>query len=377
MSITTEQNAGTSPAPGSDETRTEPAVITRLRNLEETTDARITLPQLQAIRDGLTQIRPLAEIADAADLEPEAVFDWIAALGTWCTHVWGGANATISSALTEGQLMLLQVANDTDRSVTIPEGFERRAGGKRDISKALAAIVVHAPSDDALARYLNRLYPAELSVLSFAQVAFVHRAAQLGRLDDLEAVNEGNVALAKLFVAAYDLLDVALRTAKDAVTRLAAADVSDLGALRSAIAAARFLGERRMDKLARTVDMAERSKTGTGPALLAKELRFFAREVAAAPHIWQPASIAALTDGQVQRIAAVAGLHIEGSTRAEEAEIRRRLADLGLAADADRLVPDGLRAEQAGCAEEFWEAMARRADGDPEWAAELQLALAG
>ena len=352
--------------------RDDPPVVARLRLLQSPdVSEQVTLPQLQAVVAGLRSAYSLTELAADSGLSTDRVLDELVQLGLWCSHVWGASNTELNPAASE-QLVLFQPPPGTDQPVTVSASLTE---AKRDISLALAAVAAHNPARSDLRRYLDRRYPPDLAVLTFAQVAFVHRAAQLGRLDDLESVNEDNLPLARVFVAAFDLLTVAVRQARAAVRLLASADVSDLPAVRDATIAARFLGERRMAKIERLVDMAESSETSQGVALLAKELRFFGREVDAASGVWLLSGIEQLSDGQVLRIATSAGLRVEASTRTESFEIRRRLANLGLSADADRLVPEALRATDAGCADQFWEAMQRRADGDDAWSVELQAAL--
>lgn len=352
--------------------RGDPAVIARLRALQ-TPDVsdRVTLPQLQAIVAGLRSAYSLAELAADSGLSQDRVLDEVVQLGLWCSHVWGASNTELHPAGSE-QLVLFQPPPGADQPVTVSPTL---TDAKRDISLALAAVVTHNPSHSDLRRYVNRRYPPDLAVLTFAQVAFVHRAAQLDRLADLELVNEGNVSLARVFVAGFDLLTVAVRQARAAVRLLASADISDLPAVRDATISARFLGERRMAKIERVADMAEKSDTAQGVALLAKELRFFGREVDATPRVWLLSGIEQLSDGQVLRIATSSGLRVEASTRTESFEIRRRLADLGLSSDADRLVPEALRATDVGCADQYWLAMQRRVDGDDAWPSELQTAL--
>lgn len=351
--------------------------IERLRQAEHAEERRLSLAEVRGVVDGILAVRPLADIAATTGLDDKTILDVTAELGTWLTHVHGGADATIVSAADHGQQQLLQAATGpARREVVVPLGFERRAGHRRDVSRALAAIVVHAPDDKTLTRWLSRKYqPSRANVVTFSIVSVVWRFATLGRLGEIDRINANNAAFAKLLVAAYDLLDVARRDAIDGVITLATADTANLDALAAACVKARWLNEGRIARLERTISLA-RSRPGV-QRLLAKELRSFAAEVRAQPDTWAPTGISKLSEGQVRRICQAAGLSTEGPKRAEEADVRRRLAELGLRADADRLVPDAIRAAQAGVAEEFWAAMELRAAGDPDWESALAAAFDG
>lgn len=165
--------------------------------------------------------------------------------------------------------------------------------------------------------------------------------------------------LAPPLVQAYDLLEVARQDAVAAVATIL--ESRDLEVLRHAAVKLRVLdgpSARRIEQMLDLVDARPESMH-----MLERELRYFAKRVAASPSQFRPASIGELSPPQVKRICANAGLKVEVDTteRAFEQKLRTRLRELGLEADADRLVPAGLDAFRNGRDVEFLEALAEPA----------------
>lgn len=357
--------------------------IERLRRARPDESSKPTLDQLRSVVDGLHGCQPLSSISTISGLPEARVLDLVAELGTWLTHVRGGAGVTTSSASDSSQQVLFQnpVKGSKKPSVVVPLGFERRAPHKRDVAKALASIVVARPDDDTLARFIARKYPTKAKVLTFSMVAAVWRFATLkgpdgtSRLEEIDQLNPSNHTLNELLVAAYDLIDLAVRDANAGIATLVAADLSDLGSLRAACAKARWVAEAELGKIERLIEACE--LRSSAERLLTTELRFLAQRVKALPGRYTIGSIAELNEGQVLRIAQAAGLSIEGTSRAEESEIRGRLKAMGFSSDLDRLVPEAIRAGQVGIIAEFWEAMEARQSGDTDWAQHLTDAFVG
>lgn len=380
------------------------ATIERMRQHKADDEAKVTVSQVRGVVDGLIACRSLDEIAGTTKLEPSKVLDIVATFGTWLTHVLGGSGAdtTTASDLAQAPLFQFPCAKATKKTkaaakvkatakkaatkaatkatkkvaptgasiqVVIPAGFERSAWHKRDVSKALASIVVANPDNELITRYIARQYPTSSKVLTFEMVAVIWRFATVGRLDEIDQVNPDSAAFTRLVVAAYDLLEVARRDAIAGIRLLASADTSDIDALRQACTKARWVAEGEIAKIESLV--AAVASRPSAETVLVKELKFLARRIEANPSRYLIGSIAELMDGQVRRIGAAAGLQVEGANRSDEVQIRRQLQDMGLSSDVDRLVPDGLKALQAGIIDTFWDAMERRVDGDPAWDEDL------
>ena len=352
------------------------ATIEAMRTARVKDEVKVTSAQMRLVVDGLLVYRSLNQIAADTHLSTTVVLDVVADFGTWLTHVTGGSGATTMTAAALRQQSLFQVPARTAKKakakaaavnceVVIPSGFERSPANKRDVSKALASIVVTNPGNEMITRYLARKYPTGAKVLTFEMVAVVWRFATLGRLDELDTINPDGAAFTQLVVAAYDVLEVARQDAIAGMLLLAAGDISDLDALRQACTKSRWLAERDIRDIEKLIEVvAKRPESDT---LLRKELKFLAKRIEVAPSKYLVGAIAELNDGQVRRIGTANGLVVDGSDHAEEVKIRGRLQSMGLASDVDRLVPDGLKALQAGVLDVFWDAMQRRTDGDPTW----------
>ena len=193
--------------------------------------------------------------------------------------------------------------------------------------------------------------------------------AQAGRLDKIDQVNAKDPVFHAQAVAAYDLLDIARQDALNGIDKLLEGDVSDLQGLLNACVKSRWIAEREITLIERMIKAAQ-LRPGALKTLV-NELKFFSARAKNLPHAYRPESIASLNVGQIQRIAEAAGLPVEGSSRVEESLIRNKLKALGLTSDLDRLVPEGIRAAQAGQLDEFWVVMGARAEGDTSWAEAL------
>lgn len=364
---------------------------------EEDTSERFTVEQLDVVVSGLIACKSRAEIAAEAGLTGDRVLDAVAELGTWLTHANGASGVKVVSADKVDRLPLLQVPlapvgkprrnkeakaawdNEVKRRrrmrkpnlVVIPDGFEPRDCG-RDVRQSLGAVVASRPGTTDLVRYIGRKYRESSLELSYELVSVVWFFAHVGRLDEIGEVNPTSRAYHRCVVQAYDLLETARRDAMGSLAHIASGE-GDLDQLADAIAKARPLFEAEAARLGRIVEQARRSD-GVAP-LLAKERRFLAQRIDQQPEAFTVTTIAGLSEGQVRRIAQTASLDTDAGGRAEEAEIRRRLHALGLGNDADMLVPAGMRAIRAELDDVFWDALERRAGGDPQWDHELTEAL--
>ena len=353
-----------------------------------------TLDHFRAIVDGLVACQPLADTAAIAGLAPGRILDAVADLGTWLTHAKGASGVTVVPPEDMTKMPLFQITpapvgkpkrskptTDDIRAarkrkkfpvyVVIPEGYDKFAG--RDVRQSLGAVVASRPSNSELVRFMSRKYRKSSRELTFPMVTSLCFFAKVGRLDEIGDVNPCNPEYLSTVIAAYDLLEFARRDAMTALLSLSDTD-ADLDAIEVSTAKIRTLFEADAMKLERLIASARQNEKGM--RLLVAERSFLAQKVSVNPSTYSLTNIGALSAGQIRRIAQAAGLEIESATRAEEAGIRTRLADMGLGADADLLVGEALRAQRADVEDQFWDAMDRRISGDPLWKEALTDALA-
>jgi hypothetical protein len=334
--------------------------IERLRNSADQRQAeeaaRPGVNDVATIVGDLIKVVPMSMTAAKMPRATEAeqvkmVLDVVATFGTWLTHSQGPA--------------VVQSLNQTQIAY-IPAGYEPTAPHRRDVTKALTAIVLSKPNQDVVARFVSRTYRSRSGSLTYALVAGVWMFAQCGRLDKVDRVSSDAV-FHNLVVSAYDLLDVARLDAIAGVEFLASQPDAerDLDEIVHACVKSRWLAERRIGRLEK---VAREGST----IQLSEELKAFNRHVRSDREAFRPASIATLNAGHILRICVAAGIKVEDDTRPDEVSIRARLRSMGLSIDADRLVPEALRAVQRNQAEEFWAIMQARTDGDITWADQLE-----
>ena len=253
--------------------------------------------------------------------------------------------------------------------VTADASFRPARLGGRDVTGAMSAMFAAQPDRETAVRYKQRTSERE-KVLTFEHVSLVWLFSRIGRLDELGEVNGDSAALGHCFADGYDLLEVTRSSAMQALWALCEGGL-DLSEVKDAIVRLRPFHESVAERIEGALRAAERGESRH----LDRELLWLRRTVEANPLSIVVRDISEMRAGQVLRTAQAAGLHTGGSSRVEETEIRNQLQMLGLVGDADQLVPTGVAAVRAGLADTFWEAVERRADGDPKWDAELVVAM--
>lgn len=390
-------------------TSTSPDVIEQLRT-HKTTTAVADLPALITIvRDLNNPHLSLSEISQSCGLSEEDVKTAIIQLGSWITRARGksGVDIVFLGDVAGAELQMTLFGNTTNvpsglkkgiadtvdvpavpakasnfkrkgrvvlpvtygNQVLVHESLSPKLIGK-DITGSIAEIIAAQPKEADLARYVQRTTERE-KMLMFEHVTTVWLFSRIGRLHELREINPTSAALSRCLAEGFDVLELARVNAMRAVRRLCADDVT-VDEVRDALVYLRPLAESLIRPLEGLVANAGRSN---GERALRTELRWIKRQVEAnSANVLCP-SIAHLNEGQVLRIAQAAGLHTDGSNRVEESEIRSRLAQMGLSGDADQLVGTGVQAIRLGLNDEFWEAVERRADGDPTWDRQLVSAM--
>lgn len=351
------------------------AAVEKLRNSVATSQAaetrKPTVEQVKHIIDELRTCQPLATTASGLDIgsayESERfVLDVVATFGTWLSHSLGKATVDVVYQDHETQPTLFHIADNED-VVKIPVGYEPWAAHQRDVTRALSAILHHRPEDEVIARYVSRTYGARQTALSYPLVSGVWGFTVRNRLSTIHLVSDDPVFQAQA-VEAFDLLDVARSDAVSAIMRLVSEDLEPVTALREA-EKAYWLAE---SELRATIGALELLIAGKAPVEAAQRaIGTLRRHVKALPDRYLPNEVKYLTLGQVQRICVANGLKVSSETRSEEAEIRATLKEMGLSADADRLVPQALRCVEHGELDSFWTVMQNRIEGDLTWGEQL------
>ncbi|RJL21213.1 hypothetical protein D5H75_37745 [Bailinhaonella thermotolerans] len=252
--------------------------------------------------------------------------------------------------------------------VVVPWGYRFRRGGHSSDMRQAAALVAAAHEQGLLGpgmitRFLGRVQPPRLRVVTFADLCVVWMLAAHGRFTELAAAEFVTAHYAAIAAEAYQVLESGRAQAGAALTRLLGTDRPPRGRLTSLCAAASPLAEPAVARLRR--DLA---RAGGDDELIRAALGRFR---AANRHLDPPGSVAELTQGQVLRIAQAAGLAGRQVTAALTRDIQARLADLDLLEDGDQLVPLGVSATFAGRQEDYWAAMRARAQGRTDWARPL------
>jgi hypothetical protein len=322
-----------------------------------------TLAQLRTIVAMVRTGASLADVSAASSVAESAVVKATVELGTWLTHVLGPADVPFVPTGSLEQPFLFPVttpprgkkakaapapAKSRQRRVPVEinAGFCPSSLGK-DITASLGAVLAAAPDAELLERFWSRTHRRVDKTLSYEVIAGVAFFARLGRLDDIGQVNAKSVPFQRLALAAHDLLEVGRRDALRALAVLVS-DESDMSIVAPAVSAAAVLFE---------VDMAKLAKLAASPSessarLFGRERKFLVQRVLANPAVYAPASIAALSEGQVLRIAQAAGV-VTDRNRPLEGEARRVLVDMGLGNDADIHLPAAIDAVRDGRVEEF------------------------
>lgn len=335
----------------------EPEVIGRLRAQVEG-DAVPTITQVRAVVDGLLTVTPLTAVVNSSGMTPDRVLDVIAAFGTWIRHV---KNLPASPEMVKAKTLTYPVDVQSSDRVIIPVGFERSgSGNRRDVTKALTALVLGTPSDTDIARWVARQVRVTHLWLDYSTVTAVRTFARLGRIDELDQINPGFTPLSRHLVKSFEILETGRKDGLLALAELAAnpCDVTN-----------ELLDRLSVLWMVRTRKLRDLTVANAASWAIEREALVFLRQVIADGLTAR--SIGELDEMQVRNIALRAGLVVDAPTSAQEATVFRLLDETGLASDADQLSVVGVAAVQRGLENELREALTRRSEGDPEWFAPL------
>jgi hypothetical protein len=280
------------------------------------------------------------------------ITDIVATFGTWLAHSLGKSDTVYPYAET----------CDTNVSTCIPLGYIPTDGNKRDLSKALSAILYHAPECGVVERFVSRTYTNTSRPLTYAIVSGVWGMCVHGRLDNIKLVSGDLVFLGQV-VDAFDLLDIARIDAVTGVNQLTTdSDVCDV---LKQCDMSYWLDEHNFARLRGAAAIS--NVNDAGAKRFRYELDSFLTRVRSNPKKYNPASVGELTLAQIRRISVLSGLPLEQSNKVEETEIRKILKNMNLDRDLDILVPRALLCAQDGKLDKFWTIMSSRVDGNNDW----------
>lgn len=371
--------------------------LLRTKSQNLVSEPNFTLAQIQAVTTGVEYCWTIDDVITESGLTKDQVLDIVAELGTWLNHTDGSPDAEKVTVDDVSQMTLFQTAAKPlgkpkrnkeaqaqyeaaakarrrlkGNRVVIAPGFTK-ADARRNVEASYVAIACVRPSDEQLIRYRDRSTQRATDELTFEHVAAVRFFAHVGRLDEIDEVNPSSPEFLSCVVRAYDLLETARADAMAGLAELVNPDTG-LSQLPGAVTRMSPLFEAAASRLQRAVTYAASSPAAE--RTLTKERNVLARAVVEAPGRFVVTNIGDLNEGQLRRVAQAAGLRTERHTRRDEAGIRSRLTSYGFDADADMLVPLGMRATAAEIEDVFWDAVERRSEGDPAWDAELRRELA-
>jgi hypothetical protein len=358
------------------------SVIDQLRTrashqLTELESTRPTVARVTTIVSDLIAGRTLDQTAakmgqPSRELNVNLVLGVIARYGTWLTHTLEVNEVEPVYAADLGP----KTKPPVDK-IVIPLGYEPANNGGRDIARALAAVVANKPNAEITARFVDRTYRIRSSSLTYHMVTSVWGFASRGRIPRIQKVSDDPTFHMEI-AAAYDLLDVARSDAQKAIEQLLSIrnplDQEKIGLVRDNLLKCRWVHEGEISRLLRTAETS--LLRAASVPLLERELDALRVRAEEPGSPWNIRSVGALNAGQVRRIAAVAGLTVDPVTKSNESSIRATLRSMGLSSDADKLVPEALRASDRNLLEEFWNVLQSRLEGDVTWSEQLEELLA-
>lgn len=266
-------------------------------------------------------------------------------------------------------------------AAVLPPGYDPASLG-RNVSASLDALLSAPMNDREIERFVRRTYSVPGAQLEADHVMLLWWLMCRGMADKLlellpetttwvdsegvERVNDRhNVRLAHLMVKAFDVLEDA-RADAEAVLHSLSSD-AEPEELADALEGMSWVSPEvmRLARLAR-----QRVERG-GPSLdrvCRSRVASFAAEFARSPGGVLPEDVACLSEAQVRRLVAVAGLATdEEEERVFARDVRGQLVEMGLKHDLEFELPEAVRAWRSGSLEEYLASRQARCDGDPDW----------
>lgn len=342
----------------------EKTVINNLRHYVANAAAAqsVTVKHVTTVVNSINNGEPYSKLAKRMSAElsinEEFITDIVAVLGTWLAHSLGKSNAVYPYA---------EVCDPCPTGEKrIPFGYAPTESNKRDLAKALSAIIYHAPDTDTLERFVSRTYTGSKRQMSYSIVSGVWGLCVVGRLHNVRLISADAVFLAQV-IEAFDLLDIAREDAVNGVQSLTRE--SNVADVMRQCAKASWLDTHNFNKLRTAAEL--QSANDAGKQRFEYELASFVARVEFNTKKYNPLKVADLTLPQVREISLLAGLPLEQTNKAEETEIRKTLKSMNLDSDMDLLVPQALICADKGNLDAFWTIMDSRINGNSSWLADL------
>lgn len=253
---------------------------------------------LESVRAG----QSLADVATGTHLTEARVLDVVAGIGSRLSQInkRGPKAEAIVYASDGAPLPMTQ----SRLVAVIPSGFEPSAPHGRNVTRALAAVLVADPAsaERPIDRFLTATQPTCLPV-EYTHLVHWHFLAQRGphSLDS----EPFDVDVTDAFIRAWDLLAAEIVAAVGALARLVISRLT-VAELATAADTARWLAPD-IALMAETATAVEAGDT-TAAARLPRMLVNLRRSVASAPARFTPRSLADLTRDQLRLIAARHGM---------------------------------------------------------------------
>jgi len=326
------------------------------------TPQNVTVKHVTTVVNSITRGEPYTKLASKLSAElsvnPAFVADIIAVLGTWLAHSLGKSDTVYPYSE-------VCKPDETDGK-RIPPGYAPTDDNKRDLAKALSAIMYHTPDKDTVERFVSRTYTDHKRQMTYSVVSGVWGLCRAKRINSVRLISADLVFLSQV-VEAFDLLDIARADAVKAVRSLTRE--SEAGHVLKQCDKAYWLDERNFNKLRAAAELDAVNEAGK--QRFNYELANFVTRIQCNPAKYGPTKVSDLTLPQVRKICLLAGIPLESVNKAEETQIRKALKDIGLESDMDRLVPQALLCASKGTLDDFWEIMKSRVNGNGAWLADL------
>lgn len=378
--------------------------IAQLRTLQPAQRVTASAAQIRTIIEDINDARPLDVTAgrgELADLGADGILEVVAQFGMYRARVkkrnapkaealaWYDSGMLFPPSRTE---VLAQRQRQIRRAkrrneeidwdhippVILPHGYEKGSGHRRDLGKSIAAIVVTGVEDEEIIRFVARHYEEASALLSADHVHLLWWTLSHGLADKLTQLQSNHATLAGLLVQAYDLLDVARIDAITALADVLSASSDDIVGLRDALSRCRWLSPGEIGRLERVVVEFERGRDNASlRKILTSRLGNFASWVRNNPDTFALTDVSQMSEAQLRAVLTLTGLSTDEAAEKEiVGELRANLTRMGLGADLDREIAEGLRAAKFGRLEEFYASRQARVDGDPDWAVAYAESLA-
>lgn len=239
--------------------------------------------------------------------------------------------------------------------------FPTEAGVRNAVAALRSKIDVDANLQSIALRYAASVQAPASTLVTYPLLRAVWQVTHYGQFERLAVDDSVTPRAAQSIVLAYDALEAARADGVDAFEGLRS--TSNIAELPGLAVRARPLAEAAIARLESTLLMSKSLPHQ------ARALRMFREETEL---VEMPAHVGELNDGQVHRIAHLRGLNTDGVPDPEVVAMERALREKGLEQDIPWLKGIWLAAYNTRRVDDFWKAVDRLLEGQPNWADSLQ-----